>query len=66
MTPREGDRLKAYVVPVPGSDAAGLPGELMRWSAMRLSTAERPKSFTIGRSLPMNDRGKLTDWPISA
>jgi len=64
MTPREGDRLKAYIVPVWGSEAAGLPAELMRWSATRLSVAARPKAFTIGPSLPMNDRGKLADWPI--
>jgi len=64
MTPREGDRLKAFIVPVRESEAAGLPGELMRWSATRLSVAARPKSFTMGQSLPTNERGKLADWPI--
>jgi 4-coumarate--CoA ligase (photoactive yellow protein activation family) len=64
MTPREGDRLKAFIVPVRESETAGLPGELMRWSATRLSVAARPKSFTIGPSLPTNERGKLADWPI--
>jgi 4-coumarate--CoA ligase (photoactive yellow protein activation family) len=64
MSPQEGNRLKAYIVPGPGSDAVGLPAELMRWAETRLSFPERPKAFTIGPGLPVNDRGKPTDWPI--
>jgi long-chain acyl-CoA synthetase len=64
MTPREGTRLKAFIVPAQGADAAAIPDALMAWSTGRLSTAERPKAYTVGDRLPRDERGKLTDWPI--
>jgi long-chain acyl-CoA synthetase len=64
MTPGEGTRLKAFIVPKPGMDATTISEDLMQWSNGRLSTAERPKAFTLGDSLPRDERGKLKDWPI--
>ncbi len=64
MRPEEGNRLKAFIVPNASADAAALPEELMRWSTTRLRVAERPKSFTLGGQLPVDERGKLRDWPL--
>jgi long-chain acyl-CoA synthetase len=65
MTPREGGRLKAFVVPKPDTDAAGLSTALMRWVNTKLAVPERPRSYTIGAALPVNNLGKLCDWSTS-
>jgi 4-coumarate--CoA ligase (photoactive yellow protein activation family) len=65
MTLREGGRLKAFVVPKPDTDAAGLSTALMRWVNTKLGVPERPRSFTIGAALPVNNLGKLCDWSTS-
>ncbi len=64
MRPEEGQRLKAFIVPHPGVDAASLPAELLRWAASSLRVAERPKAFSVGAQVPMDERGKLLDWPL--
>jgi long-chain acyl-CoA synthetase len=64
MTSDEGARLKAYIVPAPEVDRHRLPSVLSRWLQTRLSPPERPKAFTIGDHLPVNDQGKLADWSL--
>lgn len=64
MTPEEGSRLKAFVVPAPGTDLTALQADLWRWSESRLTAPERPKAFKIGDELPRNGMGKLSDWPV--
>jgi long-chain acyl-CoA synthetase len=63
MSPDEGERLKAFVVPRAGANQELLPDELARWVAQRLTTPERPKAFTLGDRLPVNALGKAADWP---
>ncbi|MCC2955413.1 AMP-binding protein [Massilia sp. IC2-477] len=64
MRPDEGQRLKAFVVPRPGAQAASLRAELDAWIAERLSTPERPAAWTFGSALPRQASGKLADWII--
>jgi 4-coumarate--CoA ligase (photoactive yellow protein activation family) len=64
MAPEEGERLKAFIVPAAGADPAALRAELERWSVARLPAPARPKAYTLGKSLPRNAMGKLTDWPV--
>ena len=64
MAPHEGQRLKAYIVPVAGADAEALRVALTQWVNTRLTPAERPKAFTMGSSLPRNEAGKLADWMV--
>ncbi|MBC7700722.1 4-coumarate--CoA ligase [Aquabacterium sp.] len=64
MTAEEGSRLKAFVVPTPGTDPTALRADLWRWSESHLSAPERPKAFKIGDELPRNVMGKLSDWPL--
>jgi long-chain acyl-CoA synthetase len=62
MRVEEGQRLKAFVVPkvaiVPGT----LRSELEQWANQHLSAPERPKSYTIGDRIPVNENGKTCDW----
>jgi 4-coumarate--CoA ligase len=55
-------RLKAFVVPAPGTDAAALPAALAALCAARLSPPERPVRFDLGDALPRNEMGKAADW----
>lgn len=56
-------RLKAFVVPSTGcTDHDGLPQRLDAWLAEHLSPPERPRSITLGPSLPRSALGKLADW----
>lgn len=66
MTPEEGTRLKAFVVPAAGTDELALRSELWRWTESRLPAPERPKAFAVGDRLPRNALGKLSDWPLDA
>ncbi|NLH80084.1 MAG: AMP-binding protein [Phyllobacteriaceae bacterium] len=65
MRPEEGDRLKAFVIP---TAAAPMPREfaasLDRFVTERLSPPERPRAWTFGPRPPLDDRGKIVDWPI--
>lgn len=65
MAAHEGQRLKAFIVPMTGADPAALRGEMGCWLSVRLSTPEQPKAFTFGNTLPVNQHGKACDWPIS-
>jgi len=65
MRPREGDRLKAYIV-ASDSDvcAEALIRRLREYLSGTLSAPETPRNFTIGRALPRNALGKDADWDI--
>ncbi len=62
MTPSEGHRLKAFVVPEAGADTEALRAELDQWANTHLDAPERPKSYTFGTQLPVNENGKYRDW----
>ncbi|HEX8884896.1 MAG TPA: hypothetical protein VF797_10435, partial [Noviherbaspirillum sp.] len=63
MRPDEGNRLKAFIVPRdPGADLSGLAHELAGWTRQRLGTAEQPRNFSFGHSLPIDQKGKQADW----
>lgn len=64
MSADEGARLKAFIVPVSGTDPRALCWELERAMQTRLSAPERPKAWTVGDSLPVNAHGKHCDWPL--
>lgn len=54
---RFGQRLKAYVVLTPGTNAA--PDELMMWLRSRLARFQMPKEIEIVEELPYTPLGKL-------
>jgi len=66
MTPGEGSRLKAFVVP---GDALAEPArarrELRTWLAERLDAPERPGALAFGPELPRDAQGKQADWPAA-
>lgn len=62
MRPEEGQRLKIFIVPNSGTEnTSGLETQL-RTAAAALSPAERPGSYSFGKSLPRTVIGKLSDW----
>ena len=66
MHPKEGTRLKAFVVPVDTENATLTIETLETYINTCLKPEERPKSIIIGNSLPINVLGKLCDWSIAA
>lgn len=62
MRPEEGDRLKAFIVPVPGADVQVLKGELQDMFRRRFTSLERPGKYTFGAAIPATTFGKETDW----
>ncbi len=63
MRPEEGERLKAFVVPVdPDQCTATLRSALIEWCKQRLKSVEQPRSFTFGAQCPTQGMGKLADW----
>ncbi len=65
MSPGEGARLKAFVVPAGGlADPARARRELRAWLAERLAAPERPGALTFGTELPRDAQGKQADWPV--
>jgi len=65
MTPTEGHRLKAFIVPkLAGTDGEVLRSRLDAWTATRLSVPEQPRAYTIGTVLPSDPMGKPADWTI--
>ena len=65
MGAREGNRLKAFVVPASPDDADTLRVELTELVLAKLTPAERPRHFSFGPDLPVAPSGKAADWPIS-
>ncbi|UUX94477.1 4-coumarate--CoA ligase [Aquabacterium sp. J223] len=66
MTPEEGGRLKAFVVPSAGAQPDGLAERLLRWAAAHLPAPAQPRACRIGTALPVNAQGKACDWPVAA
>jgi long-chain acyl-CoA synthetase len=67
MSPSEGERLKAFVVPAdPLQSSTELRQQLQVWCQQNLKTAERPQAFTFGSQLPCNALGKNSDWPLQS
>ncbi|MBE0505163.1 MAG: AMP-binding protein [Marinospirillum sp.] len=65
MSPEEGERLKAFVIPAdPQQSESELRQQLQAWCQKNLKTAERPQAFTFGAQLPCNALGKASDWPL--
>jgi len=62
MRPEEGSRLKAFIVPVIGTDVTALQTDLYGWIDSALSVAERPTALTFGSKLPTGIMGKSADW----
>ena len=62
MRPDEGQRLKAFVVPVDGYSPQEIRKQLRAFVREHLSEEECPATFTLGSKLPRNSMGKLTDW----
>jgi long-chain acyl-CoA synthetase len=63
MTPEEGTRLKAFVVPKDGIETDDeLMKRLRAWIDQELSAAERPKAIRFGERLLVRAAGKLADW----
>lgn len=58
----EGDRLKAFIVPVPGQDPEELRLRVIEHARVMLSAPERPVGLTFGPSLPTGPMGKPADW----
>lgn len=65
MASREGERLKAFVVPADATaDRAALTRLLDRFVGERLAPPERPRAWRFGPRLPVDPGGKAIDWPI--
>lgn len=59
-----GERLKAFVVLSSGRSDEAILDDLIPWAHARLTTEERPRSWTVGMALPRDPMGKLADWPL--
>ena len=62
MRAEEGARLKAYLVPEPGTDGATLAGAVAAWAADHLQAAERPGTIAVGADLRVETPGETFDW----
>ena len=63
MRPDEGERLKAFIVPVADAPSAtALTAALRLFATLSLTPPERPASYCFGAALPRNPMGKLADW----
>ena len=65
MRPKEGARLKVFVVPRGEEDPETLKKSLLAFAKAHLSSVEVPGSFTFGRALPQTALGKACDWDIA-
>ncbi len=74
MRPEEGARLKAFIVLNEGAHVSvdepnkinptDIVNQLQQYINTHLSTAERPKSISLGLDIPRNHMGKYCDWSI--
>lgn len=55
-------RLKAFIIPTPDAPGEAVIARVDGWCGQQLRAVERPRRFTLGRELPRNAMGKLTDW----
>jgi len=56
---RMGEVGRAFVVPVPGADAAALSADLTGWARARLANFKAPRSVELVDALPTNASGKV-------
>ena len=61
MTPKEGSRLKAFIVAEKNADEAALR-KTLKALFHAMPPEERPARLDFGPELPRNDMGKLKDW----
>lgn len=54
-----GERVKAFVQPVPGTDIDGLDGALIAFTRERISHVKAPREVEIVETLPRTESGKL-------
>ena len=67
MRPEEGNRLKAFVVPVADAPASDeLRAELHRFATATLALGERPGAYSFGPALVRTELGKLADWVVAS
>jgi len=64
MTPDEGDRLKAFIVPKDKQISDAKQNEVKNWIRKTLLSVERPSAIIFGEALPRNEIGKLKDFQI--
>ncbi|MBQ4616138.1 MAG: AMP-binding protein [Mailhella sp.] len=62
MRPEEGNRLKAFIIPVREEEIPILQHSLRRRLKKLLTAEECPASFSFGSVLPRNSMNKLADW----
>lgn len=62
MRPKEGQRLKAFVVPEFNWDVNKLHESLVRFARQELTDAQRPTRFSFGKDIPRGLVGKPADW----
>jgi 4-coumarate--CoA ligase len=55
-------RLKTFIVPAAGVDAAALEASIRAALASELSDVERPAAYRFGPELPVSAIGKAIDW----
>jgi 4-coumarate--CoA ligase (photoactive yellow protein activation family) len=63
MSPRDGGRLKAFLVPREGHSDS-LKAEVSAYVDEVLSAPERPRAYRIGPALPRTATGKPIDWEM--
>ncbi len=62
----EGDRVKAFVVPLdPNGDPGALRTSIEAFAEHALTPQERPRAYTFGTQLPVSALGKIIDWHVS-
>ncbi len=63
---RLGEVGRAFVVPGPGVDAAGLPEELVAWARHQMANYKVPRSVVVMEALPTNASGKVLKTELRA
>jgi 4-coumarate--CoA ligase len=64
MTPEEGNRLKAFIVPKHKMSSDSKQNEIKKWIRNNLLSVERPAAIIFGDALPRNEMGKRKDFQI--
>jgi len=65
MLPEEGNRLKAWVVPEPGTEVESLRADLFAWIEANLTVPERPRDLIVADQPPLDGVGKVREWSLS-
>ncbi len=59
-------RLKAFAIPLPGTEPQRLAAELEAWCRSTFPAPERPVRIDCGPALPQSELGKPADWEVAA